>query len=60
MASNTVEIKHVLTSTFGLQTASLEQCVPLSVGDVQTMNKEDLSSSVWVHASSYKNFLYHS
>ena len=56
MASNTVEIKHVLTSTFGLQTTSLEQCVPLSVADVPTMNKEDLSCSVWVYASSYKIF----
>ena len=44
-----MEIKHVLTSTFGLQTTSLEQCVPLSVGDVPTMNKEDLSCSVWVY-----------
>ena len=55
MASNTLEIKHVLTFV-GLQTTSLEQCVPLSVGNVPTMNKEDLSRSVWVYASSYKIF----
>ena len=39
----------------GLQTTSLEQCVPLSVSDVPTMNK-DLSCSVWVYALSYKIF----
>ena len=46
MTSNTVEIEHVLTSTFGLQTATLEQCVPLSVGDVPTMKKDICNSGI--------------
>ena len=41
-----MEIKHVLTSTFDLRTASLEQCVPLSVGDVPTMKKDICNSGI--------------
>ena len=54
MASNRVETKHVLTSTFSLQTTHFEQCMLLSVGDVPTMNREFVVLSLGI--SSYKSF----